>query len=131
MIKNDTMNEKKIENHYDGREILCFANRPNDFLEIFEGIVEKCPERSVLCFEGKTVTYKQLDEFSDSFAAGLLRSGLKEKNILVINIANSIEFVVALFAAFKIGLIAMPVGCLLYTSPSPRDQRGSRMPSSA
>ena len=24
-----------------------------------------------------------------------------------------------------------PVDCLLYTSPSPRDQRGSRMPSSA
>ena len=24
-----------------------------------------------------------------------------------------------------------PDGCLLYTSPSPRDQRGSRMPSSA
>ena len=24
-----------------------------------------------------------------------------------------------------------PVPCLLYTSPSPRDQRGSRMPSSA
>ena len=28
------------------------------------------------------------------------------------------------------GLVAR-VGCLLYTSPSPRDQRGSRMPSSA
>ena len=27
------------------------------------------------------------------------------------------------------GIVA--VGCLLYTSPSPRDQRGSRMPSSA
>ena len=27
--------------------------------------------------------------------------------------------------------IAVLVGCLLYTSPSPRDQRGSRMPSSA
>ena len=26
---------------------------------------------------------------------------------------------------------AMRKGCLLYTSPSPRDQRGSRMPSSA
>ena len=25
----------------------------------------------------------------------------------------------------------VPTGCLLYTSPSPRDQRGSRMPSSA
>ena len=28
-------------------------------------------------------------------------------------------------------LIGTLVGCLLYTSPSPRDQRGSRMPSSA
>ena len=29
------------------------------------------------------------------------------------------------------GLSVMVEGCLLYTSPSPRDQRGSRMPSSA
>ena len=29
------------------------------------------------------------------------------------------------------GLSIMPGACLLYTSPSPRDQRGSRMPSSA
>ena len=96
------MNEKKIENHYDGREILCFVNRPNDFLEIFKGIVEKYPKRAVLCFERNTITYKQLDELSDSFAAGLLKSGLKEQNILVINVANSIEFVVALYASFKI-----------------------------
>ena len=39
--------------------------------------------------------------------------------------------------AFLIGLIGAPILaalfgiCLLYTSPSPRDQRGSRMPSSA
>ena len=26
---------------------------------------------------------------------------------------------------------SVKIGCLLYTSPSPRDQRGSRMPSSA
>ena len=29
------------------------------------------------------------------------------------------------------GLMAQAQDCLLYTSPSPRDQRGSRMPSSA
>ena len=28
-------------------------------------------------------------------------------------------------------LALLPYACLLYTSPSPRDQRGSRMPSSA
>ena len=30
-----------------------------------------------------------------------------------------------------VGRKALVTGCLLYTSPSPRDQRGSRMPSSA
>ena len=32
---------------------------------------------------------------------------------------------------FSIGLLAMFIICLLYTSPSPRDMRRSRMPSSA
>ena len=92
------------------RELLCFENRPNDFLEIFKNIVDNHPNRTALVFKDKTVSYKKLDELSDSFAWGLLKSGLKEKNILVINLANSIEFVVALFASFKTGLIAMPVG---------------------
>ena len=36
-------------------------------------------------------------------------------------------------AGFQIGVLDAPnpCRCLLYTSPSPRDQRGSRMPSSA
>ena len=33
--------------------------------------------------------------------------------------------------AFNQDLSAWDISCLLYTSPSPRDQRGSRMPSSA
>ena len=32
---------------------------------------------------------------------------------------------------FALAEVAQARGCLLYTSPSPRDQRGSRMPSSA
>ena len=111
MIKNNLMDfKKKIESHYGGRDVLCFENRPNDFLEIFKDIVKKHPDRVALCFQERFVSYKQLDELSDSLAGGLLKSGLKEKNILVINLANSIEFVVALFASFKTGLIAMPVG---------------------
>ena len=32
---------------------------------------------------------------------------------------------------WNLDVITPLIGCLLYTSPSPRDQRGSRMPSSA
>ena len=38
-------------------------------------------------------------------------------------------FCLLLISAILIGIWAY--SCLLYTSPSPRDQRGSRMPSSA
>ena len=111
MKKNNKISiERKIEPHYDGRELLCFVNRPNDFLEVFKDVVKNYPDRIALCFHEKIITYKQLDELSDNFAGGLLESGLKETNILVINLSNSIEFVVALFASFKIRLIAMPVG---------------------
>ncbi len=33
--------------------------------------------------------------------------------------------------AFRVILWVVVAGCVLYTSPSPRDQRGSRMPSPA
>ena len=46
-----------------------------------------------------------------------------------------VALVVALVAATVVGanvvVVVVVLGCLLYTSPSPRDQRGSRMPSSA
>ena len=37
----------------------------------------------------------------------------------------------AVSLGLAMGTIIQPGACLLYTSPSPRDQRGSRMPSSA
>ena len=37
----------------------------------------------------------------------------------------------AMTHSIEIGEKITSLGCLLYTSPSPRDQRGSRMPSSA
>ena len=41
---------------------------------------------------------------------------------------QKVGFVSMLLSATGMGLVGT---CLLYTSPSPRDQRGSRMPSSA
>ena len=48
------------------------------------------------------------------------------------DLANSIIVGVAcMFSSTIIGLKLLPTTCLLYTSPSPRDKRQSRMPSSA
>ena len=45
--------------------------------------------------------------------------------------AGGITVLVATSGAAALDLLGHVVPCLLYTSPSPRDQRGSRMPSSA
>ena len=51
------------------------------------------------------------------------------------NKGNDLVDVTLLHSLYEVGavdfLISQDIGCLLYTSPSPRDQRGSRMPSSA
>ena len=54
-----------------------------------------------------------------------------------VQLSNNAENFIA-YEKFKAGDVAVYIkrnkqyiSCLLYTSPSPRDQRGSRMPSSA
>ena len=42
-----------------------------------------------------------------------------------------VTFLFAVFYLPRVSRTTRALDCLLYTSPSPRDQRGSRMPSSA
>ena len=58
--------------------------------------------------------------------AYFMEMGTGKKKVLIDNLAM-------LYDKGKINgaLIIAPKGCLLYTSPSPRDKRQSRMPSSA
>ena len=49
----------------------------------------------------------------------------------IISIIESDEEVIAASTTGQIKSLNESPSCLLYTSPSPRDQRGSRMPSSA
>ena len=51
---------------------------------------------------------------------------------VIVTTGSSGGFLLAFLAAFEVGdKVAMARPCLLYTSPSPRDISGSRMPSSA
>ena len=77
-----------------------------------------------------------------AFGAHVLQGALEKNNrVEVFNTASNYHFYHA-FALIILGFVnhlyeklvlrrTMLFCCLLYTSPSPRDQRGSRMPSSA
>ena len=55
----------------------------------------------------------------------------KVKSAKGVNTSHPLEEIYDYVAAFPQHICAQKRDCLLYTSPSPRDQRGSRMPSSA
>jgi long-chain acyl-CoA synthetase len=67
------------------------------------------PEATALFCEDKKLSYGELDESSSRLACWLLEVGLQRGDRVAIHWCNSIEAVQILFAAFKTGLIAVPV----------------------
>ena len=95
------------------------------------------------CYADKIQRYgiRVQDLLDDYVFAEKLNANLNEKNNLLTKIYNhdplSADEIIEEFSEDKemvqqhISDTSLLVSCLLYTSPSPRDQRGSRMPSSA
>ena len=71
---------------------------------------------------------KRFDVMTKTITSGLFLTGYVVVLLPVILYSGS----VALSSMFDVpNMLGVSETCLLYTSPSPRDQRGSRMPSSA
>ena len=81
--------------------LICDSNRLDERIIIIIDAAEQIPEQTLT-----------------QFLLAVTASKLKNNNLSVL--LSGLPECVALLK-----------GCLLYTSPSPRDQRGSRMPSSA
>ena len=73
--------------------------------DILEKYAEENPEYKVIWFLDTWVTYEQLKEMVDRFASGLNRLGAKKGDVLALILPNCIQYVVAYYAAIKLGVI--------------------------
>ena len=82
--------------------------------------------------DGKTFTYADILRAAFALSAPLKKAARPNEAVGVL-LPTGVGAVVTLFSLHAAGCIPamLNFSCLLYTSPSPRDQRGSRMPSSA
>ncbi|WP_066304543.1 class I adenylate-forming enzyme family protein [Bacillus sp. FJAT-29814] len=64
----------------------------------------KHPDKPFLLCEGKSVTFKELDEITDVLASGLLRQGFAKGDTVAILALNQLEWLYTYFAAAKIGV---------------------------
>ena len=67
------------------------------------------PDQSALYFKGKDITFSELDRAIDVAARGLMALGVEAGDKVALLVTNRPEFVIAFFAALKVGAVAIPL----------------------
>jgi len=69
---------------------------------------QKYPHSTALNFQGRKITFRQLNELSNQFANGLLSLGLQKGSRIAIILPNLPQFVFCFWGALKAGMIVVP-----------------------
>jgi len=78
----------------------------------FEKTAQREPHKIALICEGRSYTYAEINEAAKRLGASMLRRGVDRNDRVAIFMDNSVEAVVAIYAALKIGAIFMPINAL-------------------
>lgn len=83
-------------------------NEIQSISEMLEMAVKKYKRKDALYFEGKTVTYRELDENSNKAANALIELGIKPGDRVAMMLPNTPEFVYTFLGIQKVGAVAVP-----------------------
>ena len=67
------------------------------------------PDKTLIICGSQRITFRQLNEQSDNLASAFRRQGVSHQDRIIIFLDNSIEAVIALFAALKVGCVFIPL----------------------
>jgi len=81
----------------------------DSLVHALRAVVADTPERTALAYFDGRLSYRELDELSDSVAGHLAARGLEHGDRVAILLQNSPHFVLALLGAWKAGAIVLPV----------------------
>ncbi|CAL2089900.1 Tyrocidine synthase 3 [Tenacibaculum sp. 190524A02b] len=99
------------------KELLNILNNsqidyPSDItvLDLFKNQVKKSPNGTAIVYEGKELTYQDLEDFSNMMANDLLSTQLVYKEVLIgVELERSDWFVISLLAILKTGAAYVPI----------------------
>ncbi|MGQ4876363.1 MAG: AMP-binding protein [Promethearchaeia archaeon] len=77
--------------------------------EMLKRSVKLYPDSQAIYFEGFRMTYKELDALVDQFATALSKMGIKKGDVVLIDLPNVPQFVIAFYGIVRIGAIANPI----------------------
>jgi long-chain acyl-CoA synthetase len=103
------MPEIRTETHYGNRVVRCFADRPTTIDAMFRQAAARHPERDALVLGDARVSYRTLDARVDALAANLMRRGFAKGDRIALLLGNCFEFVYAVLACARAGIIVVPM----------------------
>lgn len=80
--------------------------------ELFDRTALKYPDQTALIFFGNKISYRELQKMINRMAAALVDTGTKKGSRVALLLPSCPEFVIAYFAALKIGAIIVPTNPL-------------------
>jgi len=98
------------ERHYDGRDLLCFSERWPDLNAMLDDVVSREGAREAVVGDGRRISYAELDRLAASAAGNLARRGVAAGDRVALLLGNCPEFPIFLWACFRLGAIAVPLG---------------------
>ncbi len=99
--------------HYDPDVPHTLAPYPErTLLDCVSDTARERPRHPFLLFKGRTLTYSEVDELSDRFAAALLKEGVRQGDRIALILPNSPQMVIAELGIWKVGGIAVPLNPL-------------------
>lgn len=69
----------------------------------------QCPDKPAVYYFDHVITYKLIDQYSDSLAVAYRDLGLKKGDRIVVDLQNIPQFLIATYAAWKLGAIVVPL----------------------
>ncbi|HLN10577.1 MAG TPA: class I adenylate-forming enzyme family protein [Xanthobacteraceae bacterium] len=97
------------ELHFGDRMVRCHAQRPLHVDAMLRDTVARHPDREAFALGAERITYRALDATVDAVAGQLAARGFGKGDRLALLVGNRLEFVYALLAAARIGVIAVPM----------------------
>jgi len=80
-----------------------------DVVDYYKDMVDKYPEKPALVYEDDVLTYRQLDEKSDSVAYSLIERGVRKGDCVAVLMMNKMDFIVAVLGIAKINATYVPI----------------------
>ena len=101
--------EEKNKILYEFNDTKTLYPKDKTIIQLFEEQVKKTPDCTAVCFDGKGLTYRELNDKANSLALYLKENGINHGDIVCMLFDKSLEMIVSILSILKLGAIYLPI----------------------